>query len=734
MGTSVNGQVTEDGADVTDSAAAEATPAAQTGADGASNSTEADAPNGSAAAPVTPERAAAADTPAAPVSTTPATADQEAEPVAVAKAGEVHQADTATAEPTSSQPAPSQPTPPQPVEPAPAATADPGASAPPPSAPTAAGEPGAAEPTTGDQPTQDRPTQDRPTQDRPAQESPADESAGQASHEPAEDEAAGPRLVTDPDLHAELTAAIFAPPRPIQPAPTPPPAAPGPPASAQGPTPAARQAADAPSAQPEPTTRPAATPATPAAPSPKQPAAERPARSGVAANLVENRPTAEQGESTGVLPAVRPLPSRAAERDAPVNLLDLESTPPRGWRRPRIGLLAPAGALLMVVCALVIQMLRPVPAPTITLAARQQVLVPGVAPALPWPTAGQAAVQAVGVGNLGDSGPARPQPIASVTKVMTAYVILRDHPLGVNDAGPVITVDAAEAARYQARLAGSQSLVKVAAGAAFTEREALEALLLPSADNIADVLARWDAGSIPAFAAKMNAAAGTLGMHDTTYTGASGLDASTVSTANDLVKLGVAAMRDPTFAGIVAMRRATLPLNGTVANTNTLLGHDGVIGVKTGFTSSAGGCLLFAATTRVGQQDVTIVGAVLGQRGSDADPLAGALAASRSLIRAGLAGLREATVVRAGSELATVQKPFGGTVPVTVARDVSVVGWPGAVMPLTVSAGPVPTSAPAGTQVGWLTVGAGAQTRRVPLVLGADLAAPSLTQRLTRLG
>ena len=82
----------------------------------------------------------------------------------------------------------------------------------------------------------------------------------------------------------------------------------------------------------------------------------------------------------------------------------------------------------------------------------------------------------------------------------------------------------------------------VAAGEAISERHALEALLLPSADNMAWILARWDAGSQDAFVARMNAAARRLGMTGTRYTDASGLDSSTVSTTADQVRFGMAAM------------------------------------------------------------------------------------------------------------------------------------------------------------------------------------------------
>jgi hypothetical protein len=123
--------------------------------------------------------------------------------------------------------------------------------------------------------------------------------------------------------------------------------------------------------------------------------------------------------------------------------------------------------------------------------------------------------------------------------------------------------------------------VTIAAGEPLTERQALQALLLPSANNIAAVLARWDTGSVARFVVRMNATARSLGVTYTRYTDPSGYDDATVSTAADQVRLVDRAMRLPVFASIVATPSASLPVAGTVHNTNTLLGHNGFVGVKT---------------------------------------------------------------------------------------------------------------------------------------------------------
>src|SRR5207302_1228456 len=109
-------------------------------------------------------------------------------------------------------------------------------------------------------------------------------------------------------------------------------------------------------------------------------------------------------------------------------------------------------------------------------------------------------------------------PIASVAKVMTAYLVLRGHPLGVGDDGPTITLTDADVADTDRRGRQRESVVPIVAGEQLTERQALQALLLPSANNIAPVLARWDSGSAARFVAHMNATARLLGMTRTRYT------------------------------------------------------------------------------------------------------------------------------------------------------------------------------------------------------------------------
>ncbi|MGW1980560.1 D-alanyl-D-alanine carboxypeptidase family protein [Streptomyces sp. NPDC001889] len=261
--------------------------------------------------------------------------------------------------------------------------------------------------------------------------------------------------------------------------------------------------------------------------------------------------------------------------------------------------------------------------------------------ALPWPEDGQAGVAITGQGEIGTSGKQTPVPIASVTKVMTAHVVLRSRPLREGEPGPSIPVDQRAADESWSR---DESTVVLEAGRRLTQRQLLELLLLPSGNNAARLLARWHSGSEKAFVAEMNRAARDLGMDRTTYTGASGLEATTTSTAADQLLLARAVMRDKVFRSIVATPEVTVGgATGTVVNTNKLLGRDGVVGLKTGSSTPAGGALMWAAETGEGHGSGLILGVVLHQR-AGTTPAAGLQAAfdsSRRLITAVRDGLRE---------------------------------------------------------------------------------------------
>jgi serine-type D-Ala-D-Ala carboxypeptidase (penicillin-binding protein 5/6) len=291
------------------------------------------------------------------------------------------------------------------------------------------------------------------------------------------------------------------------------------------------------------------------------------------------------------------------------------------------------GVIAAIAAALGSQLLAPSPSTAAShndvVRSQQRGVLGEALPSTVWPTYGQAAVQ-TGRSQI-QAGPNQyAAAIASVAKVMTAYLVLRDHPLQVGQDGPTITLTDADIADTDRRTGQDESVVPISAGEQLTERQALQALLLPSANNIAAVLARWDAGSVNRFVARMNATARSLDMSHTRYTDPSGYDDATVSTAAEQVRIVDRAMRLPVFASIVATPSATLPVAGTVHNTDTLLGQDGFVGVKTGSDDAAGGCFAFRAIRWIDGKGTTITGVVLGQSGDNR--IAAGLAAADAMV------------------------------------------------------------------------------------------------------
>jgi D-alanyl-D-alanine carboxypeptidase (penicillin-binding protein 5/6) len=263
-----------------------------------------------------------------------------------------------------------------------------------------------------------------------------------------------------------------------------------------------------------------------------------------------------------------------------------------------------------------------------------------------WPQGGQAAL-VLGNGRPAASPHEQQAPIASLAKVMTAYLILNRYPLSGGQEGFTIAVTE-EQAQAEAQGQG-ESVVAVRAGEQLTERQLLEALLIPSGNNIARMLATGLAGSETRFVAEMNAEARVLGMHHTTYTDPSGFDPSTVSTAAEQLRVFQQAMRFPVFRQIVSMASVTLPVAGTLTNYNPLIA-EGYAG-KTGSDSAAGGCLAFFTHVTVGGRRLTAAGVVMGQgQGSNtSEILAAAGEAATQLVESVAPAIRVRTIAPPGA-------------------------------------------------------------------------------------
>ncbi|MFE3036063.1 D-alanyl-D-alanine carboxypeptidase [Streptomyces canus] len=478
--------------------------------------------------------------------------------------------------------------------------------------------------------------------------------------------------------------------------------------------------------------------AEPKEPAPKPEAdAERTSRFVALKALDEPRP---KPDVTAAVPQVgperttqQPLPPKP-----PLDLLaELTNTPPpppsplRTLGR-RVKIWTPILILLVVVFAIA-QSLRPLPSPTLSLTAEDSYTFDGSKVTLPWPTEGQGWMDVNGIGTMGDFGKQTPVAIGSVAKAMTAYIVLKDHPLKSGEEGAKITVDALAEKEGGYNKDGESTLNTVKNGDVLTQRQAIAAIMIPSANNIARLLARWDSGSEAAFIKKMNDTAKELGMKNTTYTDASGLKETTVSTAEDQVKLGNELVKIPALMEITSMGQWIDPSGHKWYNYNYLVPYNGAIGIKTGTTSAAGGNLLFAARKDVGGETVTVVGAILGQHKSPIITTVNDV--SRVAMRAARDELTSAKILKKGDVVGYVDDGLGGHTPVVLTKDVTAVGWAGFKVKLSFAADDVPHTAKAGTKVGTLTVGDGeGGAVKVPVTLQKDLTEPGLTDKLTRVG
>ena len=318
-----------------------------------------------------------------------------------------------------------------------------------------------------------------------------------------------------------------------------------------------------------------------------------------------------------------------------------------------------------------------------------------------WPAYGQSAVGSVDSGLLSSSPDTAPRPIASTAKTLTALAVLRKKPLGPNEQGPTITLTIADVDIYDKYVSQDGSVVKVAIGETITQRQALEALMLPSANNMAESLASWAFGSVRQYNEYANTLALSLGMKNTTITDPSGFLPTTKSTASDLVVLGRAAMTDPVLSEIVGLKRATIPVQGEIVSTNFLLGRNGINGIKTGTTDQAGGCYLVSATRAMPDGTTkTLIAAILG-----APDKPKAMADSIPLLQSLEQNYVQSTVVQANQKVGFYDVPWQGKVNVISKNALSAYGWAGTKYQAEVQLDDIKIPADKGQTVGTVKVG-----------------------------
>ena len=348
------------------------------------------------------------------------------------------------------------------------------------------------------------------------------------------------------------------------------------------------------------------------------------------------------------------------------------------------------------------------------------------AAALEWPALGASAVGAIGYdGVLGTGGNDAAAPIASISKIISALVVLQAKPLALGDAGPDITFTAKDVAIRDAYRAINGATEPVSAGLVLSQRQVMDVMLVESANNYAESLVTWAFGSVDEFVPVANEWLKTNGLTSTSITEPTGMSAKNVSTASDLVALGKLALANPVVSAIVGTSTETVPGVGDLKNSNNLLGADGIRGIKTGTLDEAGACLLFAADYVVGGETITIVGAVLG--GVDHKSLNVAV---KALLADVEESFRVVPLTTAGQPFGSYTTPWGDTANLVATKDTSAVVWSDRAVTTKVDAENVGV-AKKGVDVGEVTFTVDGELITVPLELAATIDDPGPLWRLT---
>ena len=377
-----------------------------------------------------------------------------------------------------------------------------------------------------------------------------------------------------------------------------------------------------------------------------------------------------------------------------------------------------AGSLVV---SLQLPLLHQAAAAAVSLSSLNAPVVPG---AVAWPSVGSAALVIPSL-DVAESWHDNVVPIASLTKMMTAYVTLQKLPLAPGQNGPCVTITAGDVSTYHAMLQTDQSNAAIALGESLCEADLLKGLLVHSANNYASLLAVMVAGSVPAFVRLMNESALALGLDSTHYVDASGFEAGSVSTALDQAKLAAVVMRSPLVRSLVMLPSVTLPVAGIVNSYTPYVGTDNVIGVKSGRTLAAGGCDVMAMTFVQGGVTRIIYSVVLGQRGGDLLTPAGQ--AALALAQSALANRVQVVYARGDSVghlgWGAMQIPFGFS-------HRSVVTWwsPRSTPSISVVMRPISQRIRRGDIVGWLR--AHGSLTSIALVALKSLSPPTIWQRL----
>lgn len=363
---------------------------------------------------------------------------------------------------------------------------------------------------------------------------------------------------------------------------------------------------------------------------------------------------------------------------------------------------------------------------------------PAVA-ALALPVAGSSAVSVTGAADFerltgapeiqSEAGVVGPLPMASISKLITALVVLEAKPLGLGEPGPTITFGKADSALYDKYYVMQASVQPMKTGSTMSEHDALETMLVVSATNYAEAVANWAFGSPARYLGAARAWLAKNDFTDTKVVEPTGIDPRNVSTPRDLIGIGKLALANPVLAAIVQTKTLNVPSLDQWPNNNQLLGIDGVTGIKTGTLDESGACLLFSAVIDIdGLSPITVVGAILG--GLDHGTVNGEV---RKLLASIRAGFHRVPLIAKGTTLGSFTTSWKDGAGIVAANSASVLTWSDTPITSTVKVDPL-TTGPSGKKVGSVAFVAGKSTVTVPLVLEGAIAGPGWSWRITHPG
>ena len=267
-----------------------------------------------------------------------------------------------------------------------------------------------------------------------------------------------------------------------------------------------------------------------------------------------------------------------------------------------------------------------------------------------------------------ESGSLEIRPTASTAKMILSLAVMKEKPFDLGTQGETLTMTQEDYSRYAWYYNNGGSNTAVQVGEEISQYDALVSILLASSNNMADSLATWAFGSIDNYREYANGMLNEYGILNTTIgEDASGFSETTTSTAADLAKIGALVLENPVLVEIVNTKTYTVPVSGTINNTNQLLGTDGIVGIKTGYIGDVSG---YCLVTGYKEGEHIITTALLG-----APSRADSFDESLGIVKAMQGRARVSELVKIGQIVGYYDSWWTGRVEIAADESLSELAW-----------------------------------------------------------